>query len=499
MSTSTRRPRRGGLARRWPRRALGRRPGGPAGDRRAAGRLVVNDSRAARHRPRTGPTRTPHGSGRSRRAATPVADGAGDAARRCCARRVIVKFKDDADATARPAAIRAVNGHALAPAVVGRLRPGGDSRRRRSGSASAADAGRPARRRIRAGALREPRDAPAERSVLLRCSGTSARSTWSGRGTSTRAPARDVIVAVLDSGVAYRDSARALPRSTRVPCWTRAARVYPALGLVDVPFAAAPDLGGTGRFVAPRDFIWDDDLPLDLDGHGTHVAGTIGQVTNNGVGVAGMAFNVQIMPVKVIAERVGLHLRQPQRRHRRHRGAGHPLRRRQRRPRDQHEHRPRRRRSGAGDRSRGALRGVDRGAFVAIAAGNDCDGRQPRRAAPPSSPPASTARWRSAPWAATSTAPSTRPPAPYVEIAAPGGDSAAVGGSRRRHPAADGRPGSASITYELGPALFRAPRFDVFRYYYLQGTSMATPHVVGLRRAAAPAGHHHRRRRSKRR
>ena len=37
-----------------------------------------------------------------------------------------------------------------------------------------------------------------------------------------------------------------------------------------------------------------------MDGHGTHVAGTIGQLTNNSVGVAGMAFNVKLMPVKVI-------------------------------------------------------------------------------------------------------------------------------------------------------------------------------------------------------
>ena len=67
-----------------------------------------------------------------------------------------------------------------------------------------------------------------------------------------------------------------------------------------IPFAAAPELTGPNRFVAPRDFIWDDNLPVDLDGHGTHVAGTIGQLTNNGVGVAGMAFNVRLMPVKVI-------------------------------------------------------------------------------------------------------------------------------------------------------------------------------------------------------
>ena len=77
---------------------------------------------------------------------------------------------------------------------------------------------------------------------------------------------------------------------------------YPALGIVNVPFAAAPELGPTGstRFVSPRDFIWDDELPVDLDAHGTHVAGTVGQLTNNGRGTAGMAYNVRLMPVKVI-------------------------------------------------------------------------------------------------------------------------------------------------------------------------------------------------------
>ena len=68
-----------------------------------------------------------------------------------------------------------------------------------------------------------------------------------------------------------------------------------------MPFAAAPDLGGSDRFIAPRDFIWDDLRPFDMEGHGTHVTGTIGQLTNNSLGTAGVAFNVRIMPVKVVA------------------------------------------------------------------------------------------------------------------------------------------------------------------------------------------------------
>src|SRR5262249_26352191 len=38
---------------------------------------------------------------------------------------------------------------------------------------------------------------------------------------------------------------------------------------------------------------------LDFDGHGTHVSSTIGEATNNGISLAGMAYNVRIMPVKV--------------------------------------------------------------------------------------------------------------------------------------------------------------------------------------------------------
>jgi hypothetical protein len=68
-----------------------------------------------------------------------------------------------------------------------------------------------------------------------------------------------------------------------------------------VPFAPAPDLARENRFVAPWDFIWGDAEPIDLDGHGTHVAGTIGQLTKNGIGAAGMAFNARLMPIKVIA------------------------------------------------------------------------------------------------------------------------------------------------------------------------------------------------------
>ena len=81
-----------------------------------------------------------------------------------------------------------------------------------------------------------------------------------------------VVVAVLDTGVAYED--------------------YD-------DYRQAPDLANTS-FVTGYDFIDDDSHPNDDESHGTHVTGTIAQSTNNSVGVAGVAFNASIMPVKVL-------------------------------------------------------------------------------------------------------------------------------------------------------------------------------------------------------
>ena len=48
------------------------------------------------------------------------------------------------------------------------------------------------------------------------------------------------------------------------------------------------------------DFWNGDNDPYDDNGHGTHTAGTIGAVGNNGLGVAGLSWVVQVMPVKII-------------------------------------------------------------------------------------------------------------------------------------------------------------------------------------------------------
>ncbi|MEG4489669.1 S8 family serine peptidase, partial [Microcoleus sp. D2_18a_B4] len=48
------------------------------------------------------------------------------------------------------------------------------------------------------------------------------------------------------------------------------------------------------------DFAYNDNDPMDVDGHGTHVSGTIAGKGNNSVGVTGVAWNAKIMPLKFL-------------------------------------------------------------------------------------------------------------------------------------------------------------------------------------------------------
>ncbi len=47
-------------------------------------------------------------------------------------------------------------------------------------------------------------------------------------------------------------------------------------------------------------FVSNNNNPMDDNGHGTHVAGTIGAVGNNGIGIAGIAWSVKIMALKFL-------------------------------------------------------------------------------------------------------------------------------------------------------------------------------------------------------
>jgi serine protease len=107
---------------------------------------------------------------------------------------------------------------------------------------------------------------------LMPAAGVDAPDAWGNLIADGRPGGDGVKVAVLDTGVAYRD-------------WRQ--------------FKESPDFLGT-RFVDPYDFLANNRFPLDREGHGTFVAGEIAESTNNGVGLTGLAYGASIMPLRVL-------------------------------------------------------------------------------------------------------------------------------------------------------------------------------------------------------
>ena len=84
--------------------------------------------------------------------------------------------------------------------------------------------------------------------------------------------------------------------------WDRATGKGVVVAIIDTGIANDhPDLKGA-KFAKGWNFISKGPNAYDDQGHGTHVAGTIAQTTNNGVGTAGLAFCATLMPVKVLSE-----------------------------------------------------------------------------------------------------------------------------------------------------------------------------------------------------
>ena len=283
--------------------------------------------------------------------------------------------------------------------------------------------------------------------------------------------ASSIVVAVVDTGVAYRSG---IFRYT-AGAFRFGGVVFPALGPLDVSFGLAPDLGPLERFVSPHDFIWDDELPFDLEGHGTHVSGTIGEATNNAVGVAGVAFNVRIMPVKVIDGDWDIIFRAP------NEGTDETVSRGVRYAADNGAKVINmslgRTGSPAPSVEEAVRYAVSKGAFVVISAGNSFnDGNAVEVIAQIASrvdgAVSVAAVGRNLEHASYSTT------GDYVELAAPGGNFSSGGltaGVIQQTLNED-----FVFTFEQGLSRYRAPRFDVFVYDYFQGTSMSAPHVSGL-------------------
>ena len=99
-----------------------------------------------------------------------------------------------------------------------------------------------------------------------------APEAW-GRSTGSQS----VIVALLDTGITLDHP------DLEANIWTN------------------PDPGQDGYVddVHGWNFVSEDNNPSDDNGHGTHVAGIIGAVGNNGIGVAGINWSVSLMALKI--------------------------------------------------------------------------------------------------------------------------------------------------------------------------------------------------------
>ena len=114
--------------------------------------------------------------------------------------------------------------------------------------------------------------------------------------------------AVIDTGVAYEDytipAHEKLTVAGGVKEYEKAPDLYGTSFWVNSDEVAGNGIDDDGNGfvddVGGWDFVNNDAHPNDNNGHGTHVTGTIAQTTDNGLGVAGVAFNTTIMPIKVL-------------------------------------------------------------------------------------------------------------------------------------------------------------------------------------------------------
>jgi serine protease len=303
-----------------------------------------------------------------------------------------------------------------------------------------------------------------------------------------------ITVAVIDTGIAFENATI----TANIPAFRDDQGVrYPALGTVTIPYSAAPQLVGSNaaRIVMPFDFLTNGARPpLDFEGHGTHVSGTIGQLTNDGIGTAGVAFNVKLMPLKALASEwdvlfgnapgIG--------------GFDDDIARALHYAADNGAKIINMSLGGSGPANcatngnqpecspviEAALRyAVGKGCFVTVAGGNEFEDTIPPFGVNPTSVLAEIA---SRIPGVVSVAAVDRAKAhayysssgSYIELAAPGGSERGFG--------SDGFVRQQTFdfnltdTFLLPPSKYHAPRFDAFGYIGYIGTSMAAPHVAGI-------------------
>jgi serine protease len=102
--------------------------------------------------------------------------------------------------------------------------------------------------------------------------GVEAPEAWANLIADGKPGGAGVTVAVLDTGIAYADRGR---------------------------FRRSPDFTAH-QFVQGYDFVSRNSFPNDRNGHGTFVAATIAEATNNRYGLTGLAYGVHLMPIRVL-------------------------------------------------------------------------------------------------------------------------------------------------------------------------------------------------------
>jgi subtilisin family serine protease len=105
--------------------------------------------------------------------------------------------------------------------------------------------------------------------------------------------AEKVTIAVIDTGIAYShpDLAANMWINPGEDPWSDPNDPTTGNGIDDDKNGRVDDWRGW-------DFVDADNDPMDFNGHGTHVAGTVGAVGNNGTGISGVMWRARVMPLR---------------------------------------------------------------------------------------------------------------------------------------------------------------------------------------------------------